>query len=244
MKIYRLLVTLLVLLVVSAHANAAIYRGFESDDCTGDFLIAGNYSSLIKQDGNEDIYGKVWNFISYDTVPSPYPEPKCHDFNKSGTIVDNTTIPPNPNNVSKPFIILHPRAFPTLAGDFDAKANKTLLKSWQPATDSIEIIANWQSKNGATWDSKIPYEWNTEAVPPTIYHYGKLAIDEDPIEARIYAHNIKRDSQANGIPFEDFTICIQMEEHIHALQIKHLYDYVKDNFPALPRRLNRCLRRC
>lgn len=50
----------------------------------------------------------------------------------------------------------------------------------------------------------------------------------DPLKINIYAHNIRFVANSEDIDFEDLVISTQMEEHIHALQIKAIETDLKN----------------
>lgn len=227
MKIYRLIVVLLVLLVATTHAYGVV-RGYENERCKGEFAIAADVATLLYWDGKK-INGKVWHFKSYIKLPNT---DTCHPLTGQ-SISDKTIAPSAPAGIPNPIFI--PAFIPRIAGDFDADANQTLLDVWQEKTDDIPYITGWVGETTrTTWSSITPAEWDTEAFPPTVTMHAEVLADRDPLRINIYVDNIRRDAAAEDISFNDLVIDVQMEEHIHALQITTLKENIKNELEQLP----------
>jgi len=228
MKISRIIVALLVLLGVSVHTHG-IVNGYETPDCSGDFVIADSLATLIYWDGKE-YNGKVWNFESYQKLIDI--EDDIEDDENIGDCIRFSSSPPNTSPVDQATVykpIFLPAFIPRLEGDFDAESNQKLLDLWKQKTINNPYI-NGQAlpHTNTIFSSETPAEWDTTqgvydiTIGGESFHVlGKVTIG-DPIKINIYAHNIRISANSEDIDFEDLVISTQMEEHIHALQVKAL----------------------
>lgn len=125
MKVYRLVVALLVLLGASTHTHGVV-NGYETPDCSGDFVIADSLETLRHWHGKK-FNGKVWRFKSYQTVIDIEDDESvgdCMRFTSSYPII----VPDEPVKDPKPIFL--PAFIPRLEGDFDAEKNQKLLDLW------------------------------------------------------------------------------------------------------------------
>ncbi|MDE0645064.1 MAG: hypothetical protein OXH84_02340 [Gammaproteobacteria bacterium] len=240
MKISRIIVALLVLLGVSVHTHG-IVNGYETPDCSGDFVIADSLATLIYWDGKE-FNGKVWNFESYQKLTD------IEDGEDEENIGDCIRFSSSPlyasliqqAKVYKPVFL--PAFILRLEGDFDAEKNQKLLDLWKQKTMHNPYINGqalphtntiFSSETPAEWDTTQPGYFYTENNK-TYRVYGEVIVD-DPLKINIYAHNIRIKANSEDIDFEDFVISTQMEEHIHALQIKALETDLRNELAGKPK---------
>lgn len=229
MKILHWIAVLTILASISLYAEVEVYRGYQTEGdkkCTGDFVIAGSVKELRKYDNQND----DWTLRSYIRV---LPPGECKENTGSNPVfVTPGSLPGETEDVA---LVFFPAFMPRLAGDFDAEANQKLLAVWQEKTDNIPHIAGWVGETTlTTWSSTTPAEWNTEEFPPTVDMLGQLLADSDPLRINIYGDNISREAGAEEISFNDLVIAVQMEEHIHALQITTLKEKLENDLEQLP----------
>ena len=220
MKTHKIIVPLLLILFIGVNTQESgegIHRGYESLDCTGEFLIAASFIDLVRQDGRKDSNGKVWNFKTYIRLPSI---DECEDFDKSGTIIGKKIVV-SPDNYKPVVFLPAPIPFTIPFADFDEEANQKLLDSW--LDKAVERLPDWRgTESTATLATEIEVEWkiNKTLNDPETEH-GRLAqIDfkKEPWEIELFLDNIYKKAMVHKIPPEHLIILAQMEEIIHAKQ--------------------------
>ena len=212
MKIPHWIAVLTLLASVSLYAE--VYVGYQTSDCSKekDFVIAGSVQELKKYDNQND----DWTLRSYKRVDPPE---DCVEY--TGSVKSPFVTPGSLPDNTEAAVVFIPAPFPVeiLSSDFDAEKNQELLDSWQPETAKREPIATWVGPETDTmWTHITPYEWEITSEPSG-GTYGSLIFFEKPYKIKIYIETIYRDAKANNLPFEHVVMQVQMEEHIHAIQL-------------------------
>ena len=225
MKIYRIIVPLLLFFWgVNLYGADGGVNGFNTNNCTEESTWAPTLKQLDKQNKQNG-----WDFKSYnyeqDTTtcydykeakkPQPAPDPDFPD-NSGGSVVNPSLFDPIVLGVSI-----------VIGTTLDELKHKVLLSYWKTKLKDIDEIQNSTGFiYGTQWSNETPHDWNittsTEAGKDNAL--GSLRIYLDPVVIELYTDKLENWASNNDVLLADLVMQIQIEEHIHSLQLQRLHD--------------------
>ncbi|MCY3626922.1 MAG: hypothetical protein OXG88_04705 [Gammaproteobacteria bacterium] len=239
MKTHKIIVVLLILLTVSAYATGNPVRGYETTDCTGEYLEVSNFEELWDVHKKADENGNIrWEFKSYNYVARLS---SCYDFTKEAAVVE--TRPKNSGRTvvgsstgggagggssGEPISLLAIKNALELA-NFDEDKNEELFECWHEKAADLDAVKEWVGKWTDTkwtteYDADIHWKIASYPDPNNPERRGLTELTGDPesgevgIKITLYKNKINQWATHFNIPFNHFVKHIQIEEYIHALQ--------------------------
>ena len=233
MKINHVIVFLLILLGVSAYGEGRV-RGFETNNCSGNFLEVRSLGVLGEyHEHKKEIFGKTWYFKSYLYVDDS--DQTCHKYDLEEIEVIGQRLPGSSSGSgvsgggsssgsggSQPSQPSHGVGGPRdPADEFTDEMNEQLKDCWVEDLDAIESVTNWEGEEtGSTWSNDPDASWT---VDPT--DRGTMGVvnsdDEGNIMAYIFPTNIRQVATSRNIVFQHMVLYAQMHEYVHVLQWTH-----------------------
>ncbi|MYF52493.1 MAG: hypothetical protein F4039_09455 [Gammaproteobacteria bacterium] len=200
-------------------------NGFNTGNCQGVSLWAPSLEKLEKSNKQDG-----WDFKSYNyerntaicyayteaTKPKPAPDPDFPD-NSGGSVVNPSLFDPIVLGVSI-----------VIGTTFDEIKHKVLLSYWKSKIEDIDAVQNLTGHiDGTQWSNETPHDWNitttTEAERDTTA-LGSLRWELDPVVIDLYSDNLEDWASDNDVLLADLVMQVQIEEHMHSLQLQRLHD--------------------
>ena len=109
----------------------------------------------------------------------------------------------------------------------DELKHKVLLSYWKTKLKDIDEIQNSTGFiYGTQWSNETPHDWNitTSTEAGNDNALGSLRIYLDPVVIELYTDKLENWASNNDVLLADLVMQIQIEEHIHSLQLQRLHD--------------------
>lgn len=241
MKINHVIVFLLILLGVSAYGEGRV-RGFETNNCSGNFLEVRSLGVLGEyHEHKKEIFGKTWYFKSYQYVDDS--DQTCHEYDleeievigqrlpgsSSGSGVSGSSSGSGGSQPSQGARGVDGQ--PNPAEEFTDEINEELKECWVEKLEETGTVENWTGNFAEeTWSTDTGATWQVSRGNNGALGYTEATAvgTEVSIDVFIYPDAIYAQSQGNygsvSPTMEHIAIYTQMHEYAHVLQYRHEAD--------------------
>ena len=233
MKTPKIIVSLLILLTVSAYATHGPVKGYTSDNCQDEYREFDSYTDLVLAHGKEDKNNnnEVWNCGSY--MFDNDREEECHIYEDIPTIrVVGTPLPDWDSDVdhgdagsASTIDVEADYGNDNPGKDFDQEDVDEIVECLLDAAASNARIADWVGgRTEATWlDETNEYWYATDDKWDDHNIYGLTEYRGENTEnftTHVYMDGKKMGNaaQRDTLPFKHVLIYWHLHEYVHVLQ--------------------------